>query len=32
MMIAERYGGRTLENLLVLGLAVLVAIALRILG
>ena len=32
MMIAQRYGGRTLENFLLLGLAVLIATALRIAG
>ena len=32
MVIAERYGGQTLENILVLGLAVLLAIVLRIAG
>jgi hypothetical protein len=32
MMIAERYGGQALENFLVLGLALLIAIGLRIAG
>lgn len=32
MRIAEKYGGQTVENFLVLALAVLVAIAVRIAG